>query len=107
MSAPRTRYSSTGNRETNLVGEDERSQKYALAGPLLEGDLEVRLRPVDVDEGHEEDGDPDLGFGEDVGHKVEKVGVGRVARDRTAPGGGRWPAHGVVDSLCYAVHDVF
>ena len=39
------------------------------------------LGPVDVDEGDEEDGDPDLGLGEDVGHKVEKVCVCGVTRD--------------------------
>lgn len=68
-----------------LVCANERSQKYTLACPLLECDLEVRLRPVDVDEGNEEDGDLDLGFGEDVGHEVEEVCVCGMTRDRAAP----------------------
>lgn len=58
-----------------LVSEDERSQEYTLAGPLLKGDLEVWLRPVHVCEGNEDNGDFDFGLCEDVVDKVDEVCV--------------------------------
>ena len=45
---------------TYLVGEDECAEEDALVGPLLEGDLDVGLGTLDVDEGDQEGGDLDL-----------------------------------------------
>ena len=46
---------------------------------MLEGDLKMWFRPVDVDEGDKEYGDLDLGLVEDVGHEGHEVRVIRVA----------------------------
>lgn len=44
-------------------------------GPLLEGDLNMGLRAVDVYEGDEEGGYLDLGLGDDIGHELGELGL--------------------------------
>lgn len=90
-----------------LVGYDERPEEDALAGPLLEGDLEVGLCAGDVDEGDEEGGDGDFCATDDVGDELGKLGVLCVARQGATAGRGRGPAEGVVDSVHDVIHNIF
>lgn len=55
-----------------LARNHDSAEKDALARPFLERDLEVRLSPVYVDEGHEDGGNGDLCAGEDIGDKGGK-----------------------------------
>lgn len=73
-----TRGVADGGGKTYLVGEDECTEEHALARPLFEGDLEVRLGPVDIDKGHEEGRDLHFRLVDDVGHKRRELGVLRV-----------------------------
>lgn len=61
--------------KTYLVRNDESAKEDALAGPLLECDLEVGLCAVDVCEGDEECGDLDLRL---VDHVCDEVGELRM-----------------------------
>ncbi|KAJ2957462.1 hypothetical protein NUW54_g14596 [Trametes sanguinea] len=67
--------------QTYLVGEDKCAEEDALVCPLLEGDLDVWLGAVDVDEGDEEGGDLDLCLVDDVCDELEELRVFRVAGD--------------------------
>ena len=60
---------------TYLVGEDECAEEDALIGPLLEGNLDVGLCALDVDEGNEEGGDLDLCLRKDVCEELEELVV--------------------------------
>ena len=65
---------------TYLVSKNESTKEDALIGPLLEGNLEMRLGAVDVDEGNEEGRDLDLRLVEDVSDELEELGVFRMTR---------------------------
>ena len=62
-------------RETYLVSEDECAEEDALVGPLFEGDLDVWLCTLDVDEGDEEGRDLDLCAVKNVCDELEELGV--------------------------------
>jgi hypothetical protein len=49
------RSSTCGARETYFAGSDKCAQEYALIGPLFEGNVEMGLCPVQVDEGGQYD----------------------------------------------------
>ena len=66
---------------TYLVGEDECAEEDALVGPLLEGDLDVGLGTLDVDEGDKEGRYFDFCLVENVSDELEELGVFRVAGD--------------------------
>ena len=53
-------------KDAHLVRKDECAEEDALVCPLLERDLDVGLGPLDVDKGHEEGRDLDLGLVDDV-----------------------------------------
>ena len=55
---------------TYLVGQNESTKEDPLIGPLLEGDLKMRLSAVDVDEGNEESGNLDLSLLKNLRHKL-------------------------------------
>ena len=92
---------------TYLVGKDECAEEDTLIGPLLEGDLDMGLCTLDVDEGDEEGGDLDLCLGEDVGDELEELGVFRVAGHGAATGRGGGAAQSIVDGLSDRVDKVF
>lgn len=91
---------------TYLVCEDECAEEDALVGPLLEGDLDVWLCTLDVDEGDEEGRDLDLCAVKDVCDELDELGVFRVTRHGAAPGGGG-AAQCVVDRLNDCVNHMF
>ena len=74
--------------KTHLVREDECAEEDALVSPLLEGDLDVWLCPVDVDEGDEDGRDLDLCLMDDVCDELEELCVFRIARHGAAARGG-------------------
>lgn len=86
---------------TYLVSEDKCTEEDALVRPLFEGNLDVWLGTLDVDEGDQEGRDLDLRLVKDVRGELEELGLFRVTRHGAATdgGGGRWASHGVVDGL--------
>ena len=67
---------------------DECAEEDALIGPLLEGDLDMGLRALDVDKGDEDGGNLDLCLVKDVCDELEELGVLGRAGHRAAAGGG-------------------
>lgn len=68
-------------RGTYLVRDNEGAEEDALAGPLLECDLEMGLGAVDVGKGDEEGGDLDLGLVDHVCHEGGELGMLGVPRE--------------------------
>ena len=60
---------------TNLVGKNQTTQEDTFAGPLLKGNLQMRLGAVDVDEHDQNDWEFDLCLLEDIGNKLCKLCV--------------------------------
>jgi hypothetical protein len=86
--------------ETYFGSTHECAEEHPLQCPLLEGDVEMGLGPVDVDEGGEDHGCGDLCTGEDVRDKGgEGSELGLVGRWASPRGRGQSP-HGIVDCVC-------
>lgn len=58
-----------------FAGYDEGAKEYTFVCPLLEGNVEVRLSPVQIDEGSQDDGDFNLRASDNV---VDHCGEGRT-----------------------------
>lgn len=58
-----------------FAGYDEGAKEYTFICPLLEGDVEVRLGPVQIDKGSEDDGHFDLSASDNVVDHCDKGGT--------------------------------
>jgi len=90
-----------------LAGHNKRTKEHPLVGPLFEGNVEVGLRPIEVDECGQDDGH--FYFCPDE-HVVDHGREGRSfvsSRDGTAAAGMRRTVESKVDGLDDGVNQVF
>lgn len=64
-----------GSEDSHFTGYDDGTEEYTFIGPLLQGDVEVRLSPVQIDKGSQDDGHFNLRASDNV---VDHSGEGRT-----------------------------
>lgn len=66
-----------GCKDAHFAGYDQSAEEYTFIRPLFEGDVEVRLSPVQIDKGGQDNRQFDLSAGDYV---VHHCGEGRPLR---------------------------